>query len=483
MRLHPLILQDHYRRWWWAHLVAFLGFGAIGVAVGFGLDPHKIPLGAGAFLGAVTLAAGLNARTNARTLLSLPIRGSELGTTLWWIAVPLSALAPAAGLAVGWTVSGLFGSTVPVGVAALLRFLLLTQSVSTFQFTVLCFMPNAYPSDLREKILGWVTGAFWGIGLSASCSFTLYWSESRTVWDPLSCVILTVGATFGLVSWRRRTAFLLKRARKNEGPTQSVRSTVVLPKPSGLDGFAGLYLSMFSVGSALGLVVSGAFWAYMALSPDRMAAIRPHVIPMRALAGGATVVTKFTGDLGRVQVALIWTMIVFPFLFVWPSLASLRHWRTLPISAQSMAWVLIGLHLTGSFGCILPMHALMKWLINQSSLLASQPVGWSDLGLLVLEAGLFAMVLAFALRFGVKSFNPWWFLLLSPLVVVAQSMLSPIPDQFFEQGGEQLATVAFALTGVILLFVAQAWMARTLRHQSRIFSPGFHQIGRLNTSA
>jgi hypothetical protein len=92
-------------------------------------------------------------------------------------------------------------------------------------------------------------------------------------------------------------------------------------------------------------------------------------------------------------------------------------------------------------------------------------------------------VLAFALRFGVKSFNPWWFLLLSPLVVVAQSMLSPIPDQFFEQGGEQLATVAFALTGVILLFVAQAWIVRSLRHQSRIFSPGFHQFGRLNTGA
>jgi len=479
MKLQSRILQDHYRRWWWAHLVAFLGFGAIGVAVGFGLDPHKIPLGAGAYLGVRTLVVAFH----ARTLLSLPIRTSEVGTTLWWIAVPLSALAPAAGLAVGWTVSGLFGSTVPVDVAALLRFLLLTQSVSAFQFTVLCFMPNAYPSNLREGIWLGFTMAFWLIGLVASCFLTLVWSESRTVWDPLSCVILAVGATCGLVSWRRRTAFLLKRARKNEGPTQSVRSTVVLPKPSGLDGFAGLYLSMFSVGSALGLVVSGAFWAYMALSPDRMAAIRPHVIPMRALAGGATVVTKFTGDLGRVQVVLIWLMIVFPFLFVWPSLASLRHWRTLPISAQSMAWVLIGLHLTGSFGCILPMHALMKWLINQSSLLASQPVGWSDLGLLVLEAGLFAMVPAFALRFGVKSFNPWWFVLLSPLVVVAQSMLSPILDQFFEQGGEQLATVAFALTGVILLFVAQAWMARTLRHQSRIFSPGFHQIGRLNTSA
>jgi hypothetical protein len=59
-----------------------------------------------------------------------------------------------------------------------------------------------------------------------------------------------------------------------------------------------------------------------------------------------------------------------------------------------MAWVLIGLHLTGSFGSSLPMHALMKWLSIQSSWPASQPLlVWLDLGLLVLEAGLFAMVL------------------------------------------------------------------------------------------
>jgi hypothetical protein len=83
MKLHPLILRDHYRRWWWAHLVVFLLFAAIGVQVGHGLDPHWIPLVAGAILGAVTLAAELNGRTNARTLLSFPVRASELGTT-WW---------------------------------------------------------------------------------------------------------------------------------------------------------------------------------------------------------------------------------------------------------------------------------------------------------------------------------------------------------------------------------------------------------------
>lgn len=476
MNLHPLILRDHYQRWWWAHLFGFLLFAALGVAVGFGLDPHKIPLGAGAVLIAVTLGVAFH----ARTLLSLPIRASELGTTLWWIAVPLSALAPTAGLAIGWTVSGLFGSTVLVDVAALFRFLLLTQAVSAFQFTVLCFMPNAYPYDPREKILGGVTGAFWGIGPGASCCFTLFWSESLTVWDPVSCVILAVGATCGLVSWHRRTVFLLQRARKNEGSTQSVRSTVVLPKPSCLDGFAGLYLAMFSWGAAFGLALSGALWAYMALSPDRMAAIRPHVVPARALIEGVTVVTKFTGDLARVQGLLIWIMVAIPVFAVRLSLVSLRHWRTLPISAQSMAWVLIGLHLSGSFGCILPMQALMKWLNRQSSLLASHPLGWSDLGSLILEAGLLAMVPAFALRFDVKLFSLWWVGLLSPFIVfVAQLKLSPILDRFYEQGGEHFATVASALTGVILLFVAQAWIARSLRHQSRNFSPGFHQFGRL----
>jgi hypothetical protein len=484
MRLHPLILQDHYRRWWWAHLVVFLLFAAIGVQVGHGLDPHWIPLVAGAILGAVTLAAELNGRTNARTLLSFPVRASELGTTWWWIAVPLSALAPAAGLAVGWTVSGLFGSTVPVDVAALLRFLLLTQSVSAFQFTVLCFMPNADTSNPREKILGGFTRAFWGIGLSASCLFTMFWVNAHTVWDPLSCAILAMGAVCGLVSWHRRTAFLLQRARKNEGPKQSVRSTMALSKPSRLDGFAGLYLAMFSVGSAFGLALSGALWAYMALSPDRMAAIRPHMVPAHLFGDTVTIVMK-PGVLAGARAALMWMMIVFPFLSVWPSLASLRHWRTLPISAQSMAWVLIGLQLTGSFGSILPMHALMKWLSIQSSWPASQPLlVWSDLGLLVLEAGLFAMVPAFALRFGVKLFQQvGGIVLLFVLAAVAQWMLSQILDRFFEQGGEQPATVASALTGAILLFVAQAWMARTLRHQSRIFSPGFHQIGRLNAGS
>ena len=480
MNLHPLIFRDHYRRWWWAHLVGFLLFAAIGVAVGHGLDPHWIPLGAGALLGS---AVALTAQTNARILLSLPIRASELGATLWWIVVPLSGLVPTFGLTVGWAVSGRFGSAVPMDVGVLLWFLLLTQAVSAFQFTVVGFIPNAETHDLRDKTPGVFTAEFGSSGLIASCFFPLFWSEPRALWDPLSCGILAMGVMCGIVSWRRRTAFLLQRSRKNEGPTQSVRSAVVLPKPSRLDGFAGLYLAMFSMGAAVGLALSGALWAYMASSPDRMAAIRPHVVPAHRFGDTVTIVMR-PGVLARAQATLMCMMIAFPFLSVWSSLASLRHWRTLPISAQSMAWVLIGLHLTGWFGSILPMHALMKWLSIQSSWPASQPLlVWSDLGLLVLEAGLFAMVLAFALRFGVKSFTPWWFVLLSPLVGVTHLMLSPILERFFEQGGEPLATVASALTGVILLFVAQAWIVRSLRHQSRIFSPGFHQFGRLNAGS
>jgi hypothetical protein len=436
MNLHPLILRDHYRRWWWAHLVGFLLFAAIGVAVGFGLDPHKIPLGSGAYLGVVTLVVAFH----ARTLLSLPIRASELGTTLWWIAVPLSAQAPTAGLAIGWTVSGLFGSTLLVEVAVLLRFLLLTQSLSAFQFTVLCFIPNADTSNPREKIWLGFTGVFWGIGLIAGSFVSLSWSESHALWDPLSCGILAMGVICGLVSWHRRTAFLLQRARKNEGPTQSVRSTVVLPKPSRLDGFAGLYiqtvLRMAGIGFASSAVAGGilAWWGKM--------------VSMR---------------IGDFWVGPSAVMIV-------ACLRSLRHWRTLPISVERMSWLMMRLLLTGYCALMLPLIA-MQWL-------ASQPLVWSDLGLMMLAGGLFAVLFAFALRFGIN-----WLLLPFLLVSITQPMLSPILGWFFEQGGRQSATAASALTGVILIFVAQAWIVRSLRHQSRIFSPGFHQFGRLNTSA
>ncbi len=442
MRLHPLILQDHYRRWWWAHLVAFLGFGAIGVAVGLGLDPHKIPLGAGAFLGAVALAVGLNARTNARTLLSLPIRASELGTTLWWIAVPLSALAPAAGLAAGWTVSGLFGSTVPVGVAALLRFLLLTQSVSAFQFTVLCFMPNAYPSDLREKILGWVTGAFWGIGLSASCSFTLFWSESLTVWDPLSCGILAMGAVCGLVSWHRRTAFLLKRARRNEGLSPmvalTVASTVVLPKPSRFDGFAVLFLPTLLRSGLCGF----------GLSALGMSAI-PSIIWINLFRSGA----QSIGFVVLLSAGMDMTV-----------LSSLRHLRTLPFSAARLAWTLIGLQVTVWNGLILPLVAT-ECLIGTS-------LGGSALGAAVFGSGWLAIRIAFALRFGAK-----WGFLAHALLIYALLIFSVfgLPSL-----GVKFGLTESVVAGVLLIFVAQAWMARTLRHQSCTFTPGFHQIGRLN---
>ncbi len=436
MNLHPLILRDHYRRWWLAHLFGFLLFAAIGVAVGHGLDPHWIPLGSGALLGS---AVALTAQTNARILLSLPIRASELGATLWWIVVPLSGLVPTFGLTVGWAVSGRFGSAVPMDVGVLLWFLLLTQAVSAFQFTVVGFIPNAETHDLRDKTPGVFTVEFGSSGQIASCFFPLFWSEPRALWDPLSCGILAMGVMCGIVSWRRRTAFLLQRSRKNEGPTQSVRSAVVLPKPSRLDGFAGLYLRMAGRGFAI-----GAFPA-------------------------AVILLFRLPDMGSMQ---IWVVMGFSagVPMIMEGLGSLRHWRTLPISAERMSWVMIRLLLTGCCAWLLPLIAMHR--------LVGQPLGWLNLGWMVLACGLLAVLFAFALRFGMKWFMLPWTVLFTPL------MLHPlILGRFIEQGGKQSATAAFVLTGVILLFVAQAWIVRTLRHQSRIFSPGFHQFGRLNTGA
>jgi hypothetical protein len=440
MNLHPLIFRDHYRRWWWAHLVGFLLFAAIGVAVGHGLDPHWIPLGAGALLGS---AVALTAQTNSRILLSLPVRASELGATLWWIVVPMSGLVPTFGLTVGWTVSGRFGSGVPMDVGVLLWFLLLTQAVSAFQFTVVGFIPNAETHDPRDKTPGVFTVEFGLSGLIASCFFPLFWSEPRALWDPLSCGILTMGVICGLVSWRRRTAFLLQRTEKEEGPPQSVRSALVLPKPSRLDGFAGLYLRMAGRGFAIGAFPAAAVSLLFRLP-----------------------------DMGSMQIGFPWAVMGFSagVPMIMEGLGSLRHWRTLPISAERMSWVMIRLLLTGCCAWLLSLIAMHR--------LVGQPLGWSNLGWMVLACGLLAVLFAFALRFGMKWFMLPWTVLFTPL------MLHPlILGRFIEQGGKQSATAAFVLTGVILLFVAQAWIVRSLRHQSRIFSPGFHQFGRLNTGA
>lgn len=440
MNLHPLIFRDHYRRWWWAHLVGFLLFAAIGVAVGHGLDPHWIPLGAGALLGS---AVALTAQTNSRILLSLPVRASELGATLWWIVVPLSGLVPTFGLTVGWTVSGRFGSGVPMDVGVLLWFLLLTQAVSAFQFTVVGFIPNAETHDPRDKTPGVFTVEFGLSGLISSGFFPLFWSAPRALWDPLSCGILTMGVICGIVSWRRRTAFLLQRSRKNEGPKQNVRSTLALSKPSRLDGFAGLYLRMAGRGFAIGAFPAAAVSLLFRLP-----------------------------DMGSMQIGFPWAVMGFSagVPMIMEGLGSLRHWRTLPISAERMSWVMIRLLLTGCCAWLLSLIAMHR--------LVGQPLGWSNLGWMVLACGLLAVLFAFALRFGMKWFMLPWTVLFTPL------MLHPlILGRFIEQGGKQSATAAFVLTGVILLFVAQAWIVRTLRHQSRIFSPGFHQFGRLNAGS
>jgi hypothetical protein len=278
------------------------------------------------------------------------------------------------------------------------------------------------------------------IGLIAGSFVSLGWSESHALWDPLSCGILAMGAVCGLVSWHRRTAFLLQRARKNEGPTQSVRSTVVLPKPSGLDGFAGLYIQTVLRMAGIGVASSAVAWGILA----------------------------WLGKMVSMRIGDFW---VGPsVVMIVACLRSLRHWRTLPISVERMSWLMMRLLLTGYCALMLPLIA-MQWL-------TSQPLVWSDLGLTMLVGGLFAVLFAFALRFGIN-----WFMLPFLLFSITQPMLSPILGWFFEQGGRQSATAAYAVTGVILLFVAQAWIVRSLRHQSRIFSPGFHQFGRLNTSA
>ena len=92
---------------------------------------------------------------------------------------------------------------------------------------------------------------------------------------------------------------------------------------------------------------------------------------------------------------------------------------------------------------------------------------------MVLGIGLVALLLAFVLRFGMKAF-----MIILWAIMVVPALSAPFLRRL-PAWGERESAVA----GIVLLLVAWAWMGYTLRHRSRIFTPGFYQFGGLSRGA
>ncbi|HSH95111.1 MAG TPA: hypothetical protein VK968_13250, partial [Roseimicrobium sp.] len=371
MNINLLILKDFYRRWWWAYLIGILAFAGVGFALGYASNYNVIPLAGGAFLGAVLIAADLNFRTNARTLLSLPVKAQELGRTLWLLSVPFSALILAVTLALGWWLANLCGAPKSFETAVVIRFFLLTMSVNALMTTIFTFMPHRMPDTTAEKVIGQIAGGAWGLVISFGFYTPVFWPKSGKVWDPVSLCILAGGIVAGIISWKRCSTMLRNRTRRTgvSSSSQTARAEARI-RPERFNGIAWMFGRTFILSAGTSLL--------MMLMIQLMLSL-------------------------MMQSTAQWSspfMSLFPLLFVLlaqlqPPMSALRHWRSLPITTSNLSLIFIGLvlttvcgaALTGGVATLFGMHLSLEWL---------------TLPIFVLGLGLFTLSLAFLMYIGIK---------------------------------------------------------------------------------
>ncbi len=440
MQPNLLLLKDFYRRWWWAYLLGFLLFSVIGAAFSFTKTHSMLPMGGGIFLGALLLAADLNFRTNARTLLTLPVSLNELGVTLWFVGVPLSGLFVALSTALGTLIATLAGATNPLSMPELLRFLVLTTSVNAFMMVVLTFLLHRPPENKAEHWIAGAAGGAWGLGLSASMTGFMFWPKTLQLWDPLSLGVLLIGVICTFVAWYRCPIMLQNRTSRAAATASPNKQSTSLPA-GGLNGLSSLFVRTFVNAAGFSLAMQFVMQVVLRLLH---APTRPSTV----------------------------SMIVFmPLFFVClmllqPYMSTLRHWRTLPLSSSQLALLYLGLVLTTLGGAI---ASPIVYLLLTGDFSAP----WANLPLLVFGCGMFCLLASLIMHIGAK-----WAMLM-PMIIFP--LLATVPEML-RHNVTVLALINSPLTllaGLGLILLAYWWNLQIIRKRSRVYQSGFHLIGRM----
>lgn len=440
MQPNLLLLKDFYRRWWWAYLIGFIVFGAIGAGFAFAKSHTMLPLGGGAFLSAVLLATDLNFRTNARTLLSLPVRADEIARTLWLICVPLSALFILVATALGSLIAPAFGATNPLTVMELLRFLLLTASVNAFMLVVLTYLPYRQPENTTEHVIGGIAGGAWGLGISAGFSAPIFWSQNSQLAETIAYVILVIGIISAIVSWHRCMAMLLNRTGAKGSPApKNARSFVVAT--GGLQGLPWLFLRILSLSCA---------YSFM-MQVVTLIIFRLMHAPMNA---------------GSLPMQVLFPAFFISAMMLLPYMTALRHLRSLPLSSPKLAMLFVALPAISLIGILVP--------IPLNTLIGIKfPLGWLELPLLVFCIGAFCLFLSVLLNIGIK-----WAIAGIMLIIPSITVLTVLLN-YMKVSWDIAKSPYAAFIGLVFLFAAYRWNLFIIRNRSKIYLPHFHQMGRV----
>lgn len=440
MRPNILYLKDFYRRWWWAYLIGFIIFAGIGIGFSYFKNHSALPMAGGAFLGAVLLAVELNFRTNARTLLTLPIRLQELSASLWFISVPLSSFFITTATAAGTLIAAAAGARHPLNMSELLLFMLLTMAVSAFMLVVLTFLMHRQPENAGEQIIAALSGGAWGLGISAGFSAPMF-MKSANLSDPLSLGILLIGMACAVVSWYRCPTMLRNRAYGMGTAKPAARSSSTNLPAGGMNGVTWLLARTF--GNAIG------FSIVMQLVMQ---------LVLRLLRAPVTAQT--------VSMLVFFPLFFISIMLLQPQMTTLRHWRSLPLTSSQLALLYLGLCLVTISGALAP---LAVYVLLDGSFSAP----WLSFPLLVFGTGVFCLIVSFIMHFGIK-----WAMFL-PMLVIPALVVVPYVMSIKEIPWSLTESPLTLLAGLLLVWAAYLWNLRIIRKRSRVYQSSFHLIGRM----
>jgi len=436
---NALYVKDFYRRWWWAYLLAFILFAIISAALCFDKNRTPMPFGVGVFVGVLLLASELNFRTNARTLMTLPISLKSLCASLWFITIPYSALFVTAAAVTGVNAAKLLGASNVPGADALLRLLLLTMSMNAIMFVVLTFLLHRQPENMAEQFVAGISGGAWGLGISCGISVPMLLNRTPEVMEKVSFSIMVAGVICAIISWHRCPIMLQSRTRRGEKTTQPLKATADIPT-NGSTGFRYMLQRNFKMALSFSLF---------------MQVVMLLIIRLMHAPKNFT----FTS-----------TMVIFPLIFIslilhLPYLSLLRFLRSLPISGPRLARLFIYISLVTSAGSLLPITLYPLLGLDISMLRQSLP-------LLIAGIGCFCLLNSFLLHAGAK----WAFFI--PIVMMPGLVLIPIMMPKAIATSDITGNPLLILLGIALLWAAYLWNLRNVTKRSRIYQPNFHMLAK-----
>ncbi len=365
-----LILLDLLRRWGWLYLLGFILATTFNILAKY-VGPFAVftPYFLAPMLGPLFVVASDLMRGAARVTTALPVSARNVGVSYWIVGVCIPPVLLSLALIFANVITALFSPTTTTGWDQVgLTFVVSFLIAGSVFFDLTLFKTGPEPG-LGNQIIGTLAGALWGVSAFSSMGVKFLFDFRKGDTVTMTSLVL-VGLLFTVLGFMRSGEMVKHRARNriarqssSRKPTES--ATAPASAQSGLSGLP--YMFFESIKFAFGMSVVLMFFGALFRSLTNNWMFVNYSLVICALLPG---LRFFTG---------------------------LRHIRSLPISIDRVAFIILALPLLNLLVCLGVIVASAAIFTLGAFKLDSQ---------LLVTAGLASFGNSLAVRFGAKSL-PW----------------------------------------------------------------------------